>query len=104
MLDVNGAPICRGDWSIAYVDSEECIKEDGSAENAINGQTSDFWHTEPINSDGKTRNHPHELVIDLGSEQKISGMRYTPISGASNARIEGYRVYIGNDITTSRQP
>ena len=46
LLDADGQSIPHTVWTIAYVDSEERISEDGSALNAINGQTADFWHTE----------------------------------------------------------
>jgi len=46
LLDADGKSIPHTVWTIAFADSEERIKEDGSALNAINGQTADFWHTE----------------------------------------------------------
>jgi hypothetical protein len=45
LLDPDGNSISHPNWTIAYVDSEELASEDGSASNAINGQTSDYWHT-----------------------------------------------------------
>ena len=46
LLDKDGKPISHQGWSIAYVDSKEHAREDGSAENAINGQNASFWHTQ----------------------------------------------------------
>ena len=46
LLDaVSGNPLSHEGWTIkAYVDSEEREREDGKAENAIDGQTANFWH------------------------------------------------------------
>jgi beta-galactosidase len=96
ILRPDGQSIPHEEWTIAYVDSEEKSKEDGSAMNAINGQTSDCWHTQW--SSDKTHKHPHFLVIDLGSEQEIGGFTYTPNSGIPVSRIENYRIYVGENL------
>jgi beta-galactosidase len=94
LLDREGKTLNQSAWSIAYVDSEEIMGEDGSAINAINGQASDHWHTEWSASQPP---HPHRLVIDLGADVAIAGFRYTPRQGAADAggRIKNYRVYLG---------
>jgi len=102
LLDADGAPIPHTIWTIAYVDSEERISEDGSALNAINGQTADFWHTEWSQTQP---GHPHHLVIDLGQTVTISGLRYTPRAGNSTVggRIKDYRIYVGESLAKPRQ-
>ena len=70
LLGTDGRPIAHTLWTVAYVDSEERIQEDGSALNAINGQTADFWHTEWSQTQP---GHPHRLVIDLGKTETIGG-------------------------------
>lgn len=94
LLDAAGKPIPHTVWTIAYVDSEERTSEDGSALNAINGQTADFWHTEWSQAQP---GHPHRLVIDLGQTMVVSGFRYTPRPGTGSVggRIKDYRVYVG---------
>ena len=57
------------------MDSEERAGEDGTAENAIDGQTANFWHTEWKNS---SPDYPHRLILNLGQSQTISGFRYVP--------------------------
>jgi beta-galactosidase len=96
ILDENGNPIPHTVWTISYTDSEETATEDGSALNAINGQAVDYWIT-TIN--GKS-NHPHKLVIDLGSSVKISGFKYTSRPGGINApgKIMDYRIYIADKL------
>jgi beta-galactosidase len=79
------------------VDSEERDKEDGTAENAIDGQTANFWHTQ---YGAAQPGYPHRLVLDLGKTRGISGFRYVPRQGAADlpGRIKDYRVYIGDNL------
>ena len=46
LLDDSGKPLSHEGWTMAFVDSEERDREDGTAENAIDGQTANFWHTQ----------------------------------------------------------
>jgi len=97
LLDADGKLVPHTIWTIAYVDSEERVSEDGSALNAINGQTADFWHTEWSQAQP---GHPHRLVIDLGQATTISGLRYTPRPGNNSVggRIKDYRIYVGDSL------
>ena len=96
VLDSDGNPISHQNWTIAYVSSEELIKENGSAENAIDGQTFNYWHSE---WSYLKPGYPHYLVIDLGKEENITGFTYVPIAGEkSEGKIKDYKVYIGNEI------
>jgi beta-galactosidase len=102
LIGASGESISHQTWTIAYVSSEEKTAEDGSASNAIDGQSANFWHTEWKN---KQPGHPHHLVIDLGSETPISGFRYTPRAGDNNpGRTKNYRVYIGNSLVVPITP
>ncbi|HEY1121003.1 MAG TPA: beta-galactosidase [Haloferula sp.] len=93
LLDPEGKSISHASWTVAYADSEELTGEDGSASNAINGQTADFWHSEWKDAQP---GYPHHLVIDLGHETKIGGFRYTPRAGNNPGRIKDYKVYVGS--------
>ncbi len=95
LLDAQGEPLDAANLRIAAVDSEERQREDGSAANAIDGQTANFWHTE---WGAAQPAHPHQLVIDLGDSVTIGGFHYTPRPGGSavGGRIKDYRVYIGD--------
>jgi beta-galactosidase len=97
VLDASGKPLSHDGWSIAYVDSEEREKEDGTAENAIDGQTANYWHTQ---WSAAQPNHPHQLILDLGKSQTVSGFRYVPRQGAPDAagRIKDYRIYVGDNL------
>ena len=95
VVDANGNAISHNGWTIAYVDSEEHTGEDGAAENAIDGQTANYWHTEWKNAQP---NHPHFLILNLGQPQTISGFRYVPRQGMETGRIKDYRVFIGDNL------
>jgi beta-galactosidase len=97
LLDESGKALSHEGWTVAYVDSEERDKEDGTAENAIDGQTANFWHTQ---WSAAQPNHPHRLVLDLGKSQTVSGFRYVPRQGAADlpGRIKDYRIYVGDKL------
>jgi beta-galactosidase len=97
LLDAAGNPLSMEGWTIAYVDSEEREKGDGTAENAIDGQTANFWHTQ---WGAAQPDFPHRLILDLGQPREVSGFRYVPRQGAADVtgRIRDFRIFIGNDL------
>ncbi len=94
LLDESGQPLSTQGWTIAFVDSEEREREDGAAENAIDGQTANAWRTQ---WGAAQPPYPHRLILDLAQPRKIGGFRYVPIQGAGDVsgRIKAYRVLIG---------
>lgn len=101
LLDGSGKPLSHEGWKVAYVDSEERDKEDGTAENAIDGQTANYWHTQ---WSAAQPGFPHRLVLDLGKSQTLSGFRYVPRQGAADlpGRIKDYRIYVGDSLVQSQ--
>jgi beta-galactosidase len=99
LVDENGQPLSHEGWTIAYVDSEEREREDGAAENAIDGQVANFWHTQ---WGGAAPPHPHRLVLDLGQARSVTGFDYVPRQGsdAVGGRIKDYRIYIADSLVT----
>lgn len=95
LLDASGRPISHNGWTIAYVDSEEREGEDGAAENAVDGQTANYWHTEWKNN---SPGYPHRLILNLGQPQTISGFRYVPRQSDGPGRIKDYRIYVGDNL------
>jgi beta-galactosidase len=102
LLGKDGKTINQSLWTIAYASSEELSKVDGSALNAINGQATDFWHT-AFSGKGAKPAHPHRLIIDLGKEVDVAGVRYTPRQGAEGVtgRIKQYRMYVGDRLVSA---
>ncbi len=95
LLDAAGRSISHDGWTIAYADSEELSGEDGSAENAIDGQTANYWHTQWKTA---SPNHPHHLVLNLGKSQTIAGLRYVPRQSQGGGRIKDYQLFIGDKL------
>jgi len=102
-LDSSGHDLNRSGWKIAYVDSEEHDREDGSAENAIDGNPATIWHTEWSTS---SPNHPHHLVVDFGCTESLTGFRYLPRpgNGMVGGRIKDYRIYVGDNLLEQNAP
>ncbi len=94
-LDANGQPINHDGWTVAAITSEEILASDGSAENALDGQTANYWHSKWYKGAPK---HPHRLAVDLGAVQTISGIRYVPRQDDSRGWIKDYNVYVGDEL------
>jgi beta-galactosidase len=90
-LDIAGKTVSRKNWKVIYVDCEENFAEDDRAEMAFDGDADTFWHS--LWSAPHT-SHPHTLVIDLGAELEISGVRLLPRQDSPNGRIKDYRLYL----------
>jgi len=74
----------------------ECDSQAGSfpVANAIDGNPDTFWHTRyGDNADPM----PHHLVIDLGREIELSGIRYLPRQDLAAGRVADCEVYASND-------
>jgi alpha-L-fucosidase len=75
-------------WKVIAVDSQETAGEDNAATNAIDGNSSTFWHT-AWNNDLAL---PHYLTVDMGSSHRIAGFTYLPRQdGNPNGTVETYR-------------
>ena len=86
-LDAKGNPLTALDLSVSGVDSEEEIREDGAAENAIDGQVEAPWVT-------SSRTLPHWIEFSSGTKVAISGFRYTPRQSGSMGRIKDWKFYV----------
>ncbi len=97
LLGTDGNPLSTEGWTIAYVDSEEREQGDGTAENALDGQTANFWHTQ---WGAAQPGYPHRLIIDLAHARTIGGFRYVPRQGAAEVtgRIKDYRIFIADNL------
>lgn len=83
-------------------DSQETEGEDGKGENAVDGNTETFWHTQWQNESPQC---PHEIVIELVPPSAIKGITYLPRQdGGVNGTIKDYEVYAGNDAENLGQP
>jgi len=85
----------RRDWKVARVSSES--KFNGKiATRVFDGDPASWWHSQWQNRGGT--GHPHELVIDLGEEYTVCGVRVAPRNDQNrNGRIKDYALYVAND-------
>ena len=83
-LDRDGSPMNSLDVQVSGVDSEEEVREDGVAENAIDGQIEAFWLT-------SSRTLPHWIEFRVPGKAEIFGFRYTPRQNKDVGRIKDWR-------------
>jgi len=81
----------QASWRISSCDSEETGPEDGRSRNVLDGDPRTIWHTEWAK---RQPPHPHEITIDLGGVEKVSGLYYLPRQDGPNGRIARYRVLV----------
>ncbi len=103
VVDPNAAtPLPRNLWSIVYVDSQELSGENGAAANALDGNNGTIWHTQ---WSGGSPAPPHEIQVDMGLTNNVSGFRYLPRQdGSTNGRVAQYEFYVSNTITNWGAP
>jgi beta-galactosidase len=87
-LDGNGQRLSREPWTAAYADSENDFGNH-TLDKVFDLQESTYWQTE------KGAAMPHLLVIDLGSEQTLTGIDYLPRAeqGAPGS-VKDYAVFV----------
>jgi len=78
----------------AKVVSADSEAPDFPAGNVIDGNPATIWHTV---WDPTPAPMPHQLVIDMGSEQEISGVTYLPRADAREGRIKDCEVFCSNE-------
>ncbi len=101
VLGADGAPLGTQLWTVAGVSSEENVGEAAGATNAIDGQISNFWHSQ---WQGAQPAHPHWITLDLGREEIVTGFIYVPRQGNERdavGRIKDYQVYLGDTLVTA---
>jgi hypothetical protein len=83
---------------VVSVDSQELGGENGTATNALDGNSATLWVTEWAQ---RTAPLPHTLVLDLGASYQVDGLRYMPRQdGNPNGTMAGYEFYVSPDGTT----
>jgi hypothetical protein len=86
---------------VTRVDSED-IASGNVAANAIDGDPNSFWCTQWV---GEAPAFPHEMVVDLGTENSLAGFRLLPRQdGNTNGWFERIAIYVSNDPTHWGEP
>lgn len=88
-LDNKGQRLSREPWTAKYADSENAEQENRTADKTFDLQESTYWSTM------KGSPYPHLLVIDLGSEQTLTGIDYLPRAeqGAPGG-VKDYKIFL----------
>jgi hypothetical protein len=68
---------------------------------AGDGDLATIWHTEFV---GASPGYPHELVVDLGSQQAVAGLLYVPRQDVSNGRVKDFEIRTSVDAKTWSAP
>ena len=85
--------LSRVGWTLKYVDSEQTPKSPGTA--AFDGNANTFWQNRNQSSSASL---PHEIQINLGAIQNISGFQYLPRQDLSTVgNIGNYEFYVSLD-------
>ena len=85
--------LSRTGWTLKYVDSEQTPKSLGTA--AFDGNPNTFWQTR---NQASAAALPHEIQINLGAIQNISGFQYLPRQDLSTVgNIGNYEFYVSLD-------
>jgi len=88
-INANGSRLSREQWTVKYADSEETKRGNNTAEKCFDLQESTYWRTE------KGVALPHLVVIDLGSEQTITGIDYLPrMEEGAPGSIKDYKIFV----------
>ncbi len=90
-MDAAGNDLPRQQMRVIYADSEELQGDDGKASNVLDDRTDTFWHTQ---WQTKRPPPPHQVIIDFGSDQTISGFRYLPRVNHKGGHINHYRAFL----------
>ena len=97
-VSVTPGTIPQQQMRVVSVDSQELVGENGAATNAIDGNPATIWHTAYTQ---QTAPLPHTLVLDLGGQYQVDGVRYLPRQdGLPDGTIAGYQFYVSPDGTT----
>lgn len=92
MLDTDGHRISREPWRIDYADDENISDGNQTGDKVFDLQESTYWST------NRKAPYPHTLVIDLGSEQQLSGFQYLPrVEAGAPGAIADYRIYVKSE-------
>jgi hypothetical protein len=89
-------------WSLVYTDSQETQCENGAAANGFDASAATIWHTQYCSG---VSQYPHEIQIDLGTGNPVTGFRYLPRQdGGAHGRIGQYEFYATNDLSNWGTP
>lgn len=84
------AHVDKSSWRIVSCSSEQGGNE--AAANVIDGNPATFWHSR---YQPDTPRCPHEIVVDMGAEQRLAAFVYQGREDMTNGRVSRYELYVG---------
>ncbi|MGM0443534.1 MAG: M6 family metalloprotease domain-containing protein [Fibrobacterota bacterium] len=87
-------PMDVSQLSVASFSSEDDYMEGRPAINVLDEDNSTVWFTQ---WEEPAEKHPHEIVLEIGADVTVGGLRYTPRQDSENGRISEYEVYVSAD-------
>ena len=77
-------PLPRTGWT-TVADSQETLRANNAAANALDGDTATFWHSKWTDTPSPL---PHFITVSFGASKSINGITYLPRQdGAKNGNI-----------------
>lgn len=100
VLTTGSKALSSSGWSIK-ADSEETSTENAPAAYAIDGKATTYWHTHWTWDAAADTPLPHNLIVDLGAAEVVTGFTYLPRQdNKTNGRIKDWALYVSLDGTT----
>ncbi len=92
--------IDRDNWKVIFTDSY--LQEKGKPEYVLDGNRYTVWKTE---LDSTKPGKPHELIVDMGTEQEISGIAfYQSYQYRMEGTVKHLTIYVSGDTTAWGKP
>ena len=89
VLDKKGKRLSREPWTVKYVDSEDIVHANCSAEKLFDLQESTYWST------AQSTSYPHTIIIDLGDTHTLGGIQYLPrMESEVPGSIKDFKIYV----------
>ena len=93
LLDESGNNLPRESWKIIYSDSEDMASGNNVTSKVFDLQESTYWQTEKGNA------YPHEIIIDLGKQETINGIKMLPrVEKGAPGAIRNYEIYLTDEL------
>jgi lysophospholipase L1-like esterase len=86
--------ISQANWSLRFVSSEETVGGNNAATRAFDGNPNTNWYTQWLNGGPPP---PHEIQINLGASNSVTGFRYLPVQSTQAGRVGDYEFYVSTD-------
>ena len=91
LIDEDGNPLSALKWKVLFANSEETVKFANGADKLYDKQESVVWQTKF----GEKNGFPHTVVIDLGNETKLTGVKLlNRIDKNQRGKVKDVRLYL----------